>query len=278
MKKITNLLIVFIFSILSIFYTNKSIDILKANDPIMQEIKKTKEKYYIDPINAIIEDDKMISGTYGKEIDYLASYNKMKRYGTYNEALTVLKETKPKISVEDNYDKYLIKGNTNKRNISLVFKLTEQKDITNLISLLEEKNVQVTFFIDGTLLENNINEIKKLSNHEIEILSYNNKIDNVLLKTSISYLETITNRKPKFCYTENNNDKLLDICKSNKLHTIKPTLILNNNIYEEIKKHVEKNIVITLNDYQINDLSYSIDYLKSKGYNIVTISDLFNEN
>ena len=59
---------------------------------------------------------------------------------------------------------------------------------------------------------------------------------------------------------------------------IKPTLILNNNIYEEIKKHVEKNIVITLNDYQINDLSYSIDYLKSKGYNIVTISDLFNEN
>ena len=136
----------------------------------------------------------------------------------------------------------------------------------------------MTFFIDGTLLEKNLYEIKKLSNHQIEILSYDNRIDNVLLKTSISYLETITNRKSKFCYTESNNDKLLNICKNNKLHTIKPTLIIENDIYTELKKHVEKNIVITINDYQIKDLSYAIDYLKSKGYNIVTISDLFDEN
>lgn len=278
MKKLTRLFSIFILLIISIFYTNKSIEILKANDPIMIKIKNTKEKYTIDPINAIINNDEITSGTYGKEIDYQASYNKMKRYGQYNETLTVLKEAKPTISIEDNYDKYLIKGNTKKRNIALLFKIQEDKNVTNLLNLLEEKDIQVTFFIDGKLLENNLNMIKKLSNHQIEILSYDNKVDDVLLKTSTSYLETIINKKPQYCYTEKDNEKLLNICKKNKLHTIKPSIIINNNIYEEIKKSIEKNIVITINEYQIKDLSYAIDYLKSKGYSIVTISELFNEN
>lgn len=277
MKKLIRLFSVFIFLLISIFYTNKSIDILKANDPIMKSIKQTKEKYTINPIDAIIDNDEITSGTYGKEIDYQESYNKMKKYGQYNETLTVIKDTKPTISIENNYDKYLVKGNSKKRNIALVFKLHEIKDITNLLILLEKKDAQVTFFIDGKLLENNLDMIKKLSNHQIEILSYDNKIDNVLLKTSISYLETITNRKPQYCYTEENNNELLKICKKNKLHTIKPTLIIKENVYEELKKYVEKNIVISVDNFQINDLENGISYLKSKGYNLVTVSDLFNE-
>lgn len=278
MKNITKLFTVFIFLLISIFYTNKSIDILKENDPIMKKIKETKEKYTISPIDAIIDNNEITSGTYGKEIDYLKSYNKMKRYGKYNETMTVLKETKPNVSLDNNYDKYLIKGNTKNRNISLVFKLEDKSNIEELVSLLEDEEIEVSFFIDGTLLENNLDIIKKLSNHEISILSYDNKIDNVLLKTSISYLESITNKDVKYCYTEEENEKLLNICKKNHLHTIKPSLIINNNIYEEIKKHVEKNIAITINNYDIKDLRHGIRYLKSKGYNLVTLSDLFDEN
>lgn len=278
MKEITKIISIVLFFLISVFYTNKSIDILKNNDPIMKQIKNTKEKYTISPINAIINGNEIQSGTYGKEIDYESSYTKMKRYGKYNEALTVLKDTKPTISIEDTYDKYLTKGNSNKRNVSLVFKITDDKNIMELLSLLEKKDVQVTFFIDGTLLENNAKVIKSLSNHEVEILSYNNKQEETFMTASISYLESLTNREAKFCYTENDNEDLLKMCSKNKLHTIKPTLVLKNDIYNNIKKSVEKDIVITIDNYQGNNLSSSIDYLKSKGYNLVTIQDMFDES
>lgn len=278
MKKITKIISIVLFFLISVFYTNKSIDILKNNDPIMKQIKNTKEKYTISPVNAIINGNEIQSGTYGKEIDYESSYTKMKRYGKYNEALTVLKDTKPTISIEDTYDKYLTKGNSNKRNVSLVFKITDDKNIMELLSLLEKKDVQVTFFIDGTLLENNAKVIKSLSNHEVEILSYNNKQEETFMTASISYLESLTNREAKFCYTENDNEDLLKMCSKNKLHTIKPTLVLKNDIYNNIKKSVEKDIVITIDNYQGNNLSSAIDYLKSKGYNLVTIQDMFDES
>ena len=278
MKKITKIISIVLFFLISVFYTNKSIDILKNNDPIMKQIKNTKEKYTISPINAIINGNEIQSGTYGKEIDYESSYTKMKRYGKYNEALTVLKDTKPTISIEDTYDKYLTKGNSNKRNVSLVFKITDDKNIMELLSLLEKKDVQVTFFIDGTLLENNAKVIKSLSNHEVEILSYNNKQEETFMTASISYLESLTNREANFCYTENDNEDLLKMCSKNKLHTIKPTLVLKNDIYNNIKKSVEKDTVITIDNYQGNNLSSAIDYLKSKGYNLVTIQDMFDES
>ena len=259
------------------YYTNASINVLKNVDPIMQKIKKTSKKYTINPVDAIINNNEITSGSYGKEIDYKESYNKMKRYGKYNESLTVLKDTKPTISIEKTYDKYLVKGNQNNRNISLVFKITKEDNIDKLLKLLEEKDVQVTFFIDGTLLEKNINLITKLSNHEIEILSYNNKQDEELMKTTIDYLETITNRKANYCYTEIEDDNLLNICKKNKLHTIKPTIIIEKDMLKNIKKKVEKAIVITINNYNDKELITSINYLKSKGYNLVTLKDLFNE-
>ena len=277
MKNIKKLLCLFIFLLISMYYTNKSIDILKNIDPIMKQIKTTTEKYKVDPIDAVIDDKDISSGVYGKEIDYKESYSKMKQYGKYNEALTVLKDTKPTISIENTYDKYLVKGNPNNRSISLIFKLTKEKDLRDLLSILEKEDVQVTFFIDGTLLENNINMIRKLSNHEVEVLSYNNELNEELIMTSISYLENITNRRPMFCYTETNNDKLLNSCRKNKLHTIKPNKVINKDLSKNIKKELESGITITINNYSNDELIYSLRYLKSKGYNLVTIKDLYSE-
>ena len=278
MNNLKKLLYLFIFLLVSMYYTNKSIDVLKNVDPIMKQIKTTTEKYKVDPIDAVIDDNEMSSGVYGKEIDYEESYSKMKQYGKYNEALTVLKDTKPTISIEKTYDKYLIKGNPNNRSISLIFKLKTNKDITKLLSILEKEDVQVTFFIDGTLLEKSNNTIRKLSNHEVEILSYNNELNEDLLLTSISYLETITNRKPQFCYTEINNDKLLNSCSKNKLHTIKPNIVIDKDLSKNIKKNISPGITITINNYNNEELIYSLRYLKSKGYNLVTVKDLYSEN
>ena len=117
MKKIIYRLSIILLSIFSFYYTNKTIEFLKDKDPIMQEIKNTKDKYTIKYLDATIIGNNIISGKNGKTINYTESYNKMKKYGTYNETLTVLKETTPKISINNNYDKYIIKGNSENKKV-----------------------------------------------------------------------------------------------------------------------------------------------------------------
>ena len=263
----------------SFYYTNKSVNILKNADPIMKEIKNTEIKYKIDPINAKIIGKNMISGKNGKTIDYEESYNKMKRYGTYNESLTTLKELEPVVSIKDNYDKYLVGGNKTNRNIALIFKVYEDTDITNILYILEREEVTATFFIDGLFLEENTTTLKKMSNHELELLSYNSAFEETVFKTSLSYLESITKQQPKYCYTEKENSEILSLCKKIKLHTIKPTLVVKKNLYTEIKENLSNSLLVSIdiNKANIEELSPTIDYLKKKGYHIVSLNTVLKE-
>lgn len=279
MKKIISPIAIILLLVVSFYYTNKSVSVLRNADPIMKELKSTEKKYKIDPVNAQIIGENIISGKNGKTIDYEKSYNKMKRYGTYNESLTALKELQPVISINDNYDKYIVSGNKDNRNIALVFKVKNNENIINILSILKSKNVSATFFLDGTYLEKNITTIKSITNHELEILSYNNEFEETFIKTSISYLNSITGKSPKYCYTEESNEEILKICEKLNLHTIKPTLTLSKNIYHEIKNNLSNSIIISLevNNYVEKELSTTIDYLKQKGYKIVTLDNVLKE-
>ena len=203
----------------------------------------------------------------------------MKKYGTYNESLMVMKEIKPDISIEDEYDKYISNGNKTKRVISLIFKVKENTDISNILEILKKKKVQATFFIDGKYIENNINELNRLEDHEIEVLSYKNEYNPSLFKTTISYLESISKEKVMYCYTEKENDKLLNICKKEKMHTIKPQLVIKKDLYKNIKNNMNEINIISLevNNYIEKELSISIDYIRKKGYKIETLSSLLEE-
>ena len=264
--------------IFSFYYTNKMIEFLKEKDPIMKDIRKTEDKYKINSIDALIIDNNIIPGKVGKEIDYNKSYSKMKQYGAYNESLTVLKEVKPSISIEDNYDKYIISGNKEKRSVSLVFKVYKDTNIDNILKILDNEKVQGNFFIDGTYLENNILKLKSMNNHELELLSYNDSYDENLFKTSISYLENISLKDIEYCYSENNS-KVLNLCSKLKLHTIMPSLIIKNNLYSEVKKYLDNSIIISIevNGYNEKELSSTINYIKGKGYKILLLRDLLKE-
>ena len=278
MKKIKIIFIIIILISVSFYYTNKVVDSLKENDPIMKEIKQTSNNYNISPVNAQIIENTIVPGIYGEEIDYDSSFHQMKKYGTYNESMTTMKEIKPTISIEDNYDKYISKGTNKKRNISLIFTITNE-NINNILNILEKKEVPVTFFIDGVYLEKNINTISNIKNHEIELLSYNNTYEKPFFKTSLSYLESITNNKAKYCYTKEENEELLKLCKRLKLHTIKPTISIDKNIYKEIKHNNYNGMIISLNinKYVEKELPVVIDYLQSKGYKLVTLDNLLSE-
>ena len=269
-------LLIIILLLFSFFYTNKSISIIRNQDPLMKEIIKNKNKFEIKSVNAIVKENTIIPGKQGKEVDLEKTYTKMKQYGTYNEALTVLKETKPTISIDDNYDKLITSGNKENKNISLIFKVQKDTNINKLLSILNYHNIQVTFFIDGLYIENN--NINNLSNHQIELLSYDNMIDEITFSSALSYLSYKTNKSPKYCLEDNNN--IINLCKELKLHTISPTIKIKKDPYKELKNNLSNSsiILVPINNQIYESLSTSILYIKSKGYNFLTLSDLLSEN
>lgn len=276
MKKI---IILIIFSIISMYYTNICLNILKENDPIMKQIKLNINKYKVIGEDAKIIGNKIIPGKYGMEIDLNKTYSKMKKYGTYNETLMVMKEVKPKNSIENIYTHYIEKGNSNNKSIALVFLVDNNESLIKLKSSLKNIQVPVTIFIDGTLLELNENIPCNLKDNEIELLSYNKEYDKNLFKTALSYLENQTNKKSKYCYSEEENDEILNLCESLKLHTIKPYLVINKDLFNNIKKNLSNSIIIKIdiNDKNLFDLNSTIEYIKRKGYEIKTIDELLSE-
>ena len=274
MKQLLKYLFIILLFIFSIYYTDKSVDILKLNDPIMKEIKNNLNKYKIESIDAIIDNNIIIPGKEGQEVDVKKTYDAMRKYGSYNENLIKIKEIIPTISINDNLDKYIKLNSSDNKKISLIFIINKEVNINNLNKTLEKNNITATFFIEKNLIENNINFIKN-TNHQIELLNSNK----ILFNSTKSYLESLTNSKLKYCYTEEENNNLLELCKDNKMYTIMPSLIIKKDLYKNIKSNIESSPIISiyLNKYTEKELNSSIEYLKKKGYKFYNLKSLINE-
>lgn len=281
-KKVIQVISVTLLMLFSFFYTNKSIELIRENDPIMKQIKETNTKYKVNPVNATIIGNKIIPGKSGKEIDYQKTYAKMKKYGTYNETLTVLKDIEPAVSVDDYYDKYIVQGNTERKNVSLVFKTDTISNLLSILNILNQKNIPATFFVDGLLLENNTSlfETMTQNNHELEILSYDNKYDEIYFDSALNYLSSITKREGKYCYAEYDQKEVIELCSKLKLHTIIPTVKTTTMPYKEIKDKLYNSAIISLPLSTITEeqLPAIIDYIKQKGYTFLSLEELLSEN
>lgn len=276
MKKI---LILIIFTLISMYYTNICMEVLKEKDPIMQEIKSNMSKYEESANDANIIGNVIVPGHIGRRVNKNKSYSKMKKYGNYNETLTVMEEVKPELSVSNTFDKYIEKGNSNNKNVSFVFIYDE--NIDKVIKILNSKHIPSTIFLDGMYLENDsLNGLKNNGNINYELLSYNGEYDENLFKTSLSYLESVTKRSPRYCYSEVENSDVLNLCSKLKMHTIKPYIRIDENLLKEVKSSLSNSIIISIksSSSNISELSSVIDYVISKGYDIVSLDNLISEN
>lgn len=278
-KKSIRIISILLLTIFSFYYTNKSIELVREHDPIMKKIRSTNEKYNIKAVNAEIKDNTIIPGLTGKEIDYTKTYTKMKQYGTYNEVLTTLKTVEPAISVEDYYDKYIISGNPEKKSVALVF-IVEKNSPKEVINILKNNNTSATFFIDGYYLENNSKEIQTMSEHELELLSYNSDYDEIYFSSSKDYLESLTGQKTKYCYSEYDKEEVITLCQKLKLHTIVPTIQIEKNLFQEVKEKLVNSAIVSI-PISTNtniELATTIKYIKSRGYTLEKLESLLNES
>ena len=266
----------------SFLYTEKITTVIEENDDILNEIEIVASQYKIKPINAIVSNNNVIPGIFGKEVDIKQSYKKMKKINNFNINLLVYKEIEPEISVKEMYDKYIISGNTQKKEVSLLFLVEKTDDINEIINILKKYEISSTFYIDGNWFENNNEKIITLINEGFLIgnLGYNYKYN----VSGISWMNTIVTKigkqKNTYCYTEIDDQDLLDICKNNQSYTIKPNIITNINPLIEIKKDLKNGSIITLkiNKTTIEQLPLIIEFINSKDLKIVNLEELLNES
>ena len=257
---------------LTFFYTEKVINIIKEQDEIMIKIKEYASTSNIDATNAIIEDDIIIPGNTGKYIDTDASYKNMKKIGYFEPSMIIYKEIYPEISIYNNYHKYIIKGNTKNKAISLLYILNNNNTLDTILKTCEKYNITINFFIDSSFLNNNINIIEKIKKHEIYNYGTNGKYtkDNLIITNNI--INNKANNKANFCLFISKNETSLDNCTNNKMLS----LILNNNTnYYSLKLNLNNgNFYLIDNTKELNTI---IEYIISKGYNIVPLSELIIE-
>lgn len=261
----------------SFYYTDSAVEIVKRNDPIMKEITEVAKDYEESSQDAILINNNIIPGVSGVKVDIDRSYEKMKQYGSFDAGLLVFEEVIPTISTSNTYDKFIIKGNSSKQGISLIFKMNNTSYIDEILTILKEKDVKANFMITENILSGDIDVVEEiyLNGHSIELLSS----DYANIKKANKILKSLTGNKAKYCYSEEENKDIIEVCEKNKMHSIIPTIITTNFPYNDIKNNVTSGSMISLtnNIGTVRELSSIINYLNQKGYKILLLEDLLDE-
>lgn len=262
---------------LSFIYTEKTVSVVKQYDDIMIAIKEKNEQYKVEAKDAIVNDNTIIPGLNGKKINENKSYSKMKRYGSFNSNLLVYDEVAPSVSIKNNLDKYIIKGNETKNMVSLIFLINNEDEIDNILSILKNKKVKANFFINSKWLEKNEDKLIKIINCGHNVGGLGNNLD----YTDSNYpwidnkIKTISKKEFGYCYNEVDDIQSLKLCSNYNNYTIRPNIIVSKNPLIEIKEKITTGSIISfrVNNRLDNELGLIIEYIKSKGYTISTLEE-----
>lgn len=270
--KIIKIIGLFCLFCISFFYTEKVINVAIEQDEIMIKIKEYSKTYNVNAKNAIINNDTIIPGSIGKYVDNESSYKAMKKIGYFEPSLIVYKNIYPEISIYNNYSKYITKGNTNNKNISLIYILNNNYILDNILSITNKYNIKINYFIDSSFLNNNISIIDKIKNNEI----YNYGNNGIYSKDNLIITNNIINNKSKnksiYCLFLNKNETSLNNCANNKMLSL---LVNKYDNYQTIKNNLNNGNIILINNTK--ELSNIYEYIISKGYNVVPLSELITE-
>ena len=257
LKKYGKYILFSILVLLSFYTTNKTANLVRNQDPILKEIRNISLEKKEDFVNAVIEDDYIIPGMYGSIIDELKSLAKMKEQDIFNNLYLVSQPIKPDISLSDNLDKIIIKGNSKKQQVSFVIDENSSKKIKDY---LVKNSIKASLLIT----KDNFSKDSYFEQINNDFKNYK-ELDKTLKKNKIN-----TN----ICVLDNNNSNL-KFCKSKKKYLVKPGMFLDNANIIEIKTKLDSGSIIYIKDATYLDCL--VEYIKSKDLKIVPLSQLISE-
>lgn len=285
MRRLFEILGIVFLICFSFIYTEKSINVVREQDPLMQKIVDNQYKYNVPAVDVkIINKVEIIPGYNGSSVDIYKSYTNMKKIGKYDIDLFKFKEEVPKKSINNIYDKYITNGNNQKKSIALVFNIasdSKSDNVIKIIDILKKQRVNATFFLDSKWLEDNTNILIDMvrSSNEIASLGYDGKYNKDSLVWYNNFIETITNIKIKYCYVDHIDNDVLDLCRAYKMHTIKPKINITNFPFNNIKNNIDNGSIININinNEVVKELDTIISFIRYKGYKINILREHLSE-
>ena len=238
----------------SFFYTEKIAKFMRQKDPLYVSIETMKDDYKEDYVNAIIEDDYIIPGLMGKEIDVEKSFQKMQNYGYFIEDSIVYENKEPKISLKNNGQKIIKKGNALKNNVALITQnvclATYLSEMSIPYNILVTKETASSNYYNGTKIN-----FDKQNYEETE--------------------QILKNERNNLCFVKNN---FQDICLKYKKNLIEETVSINKNNLPSQYKKIEAGYILYLeDDLDLSGLKVLIKEINFKGLKIVSLTDLISE-
>ncbi len=281
MKKFFQIIGIITLTVGSFALTKEVRTASKQTDALLSEIKSKKDGYKENAIEPFIDDDTIIPGINGREVDTQKSYTEMSKIGYFDDKLLVYKTLPVQNPLDKNKDKYIVGLNNSKMDISLLFKVKGNTNITNIIKKIEEKNLKGTFFITSSYLEKHHNQIIELvqKGYTIGNLSNNedyNDSDFIWMKTIIT---NIGNQKYNYCLVKERKKSVLKMCNLQDSYTILSETIIKEKPLLNLKKVIKPGSIITIEITQSlnNELEAILNYIESKGYTIKPLEEGLKE-
>lgn len=230
---------------------------MQSKSSLMQEIVENSEDNKTDSVSAIIVDNTIIPGLNGLEVDKNSSFSKMKSLGVFNDYYLVYKEIKPEVSLEDNKDKIIIRGNKAKKSVSFIFKKENE-----LTEYLKHNNIKANILI-------NINNYIKSDYFEL----INNEVENF---DALERLLNTNNSNKNICVLNKFN---YDICLKNNKYLVKPTNEVNNQSLISYKRNIiSGDILLIDSNTSLENLKLLLKEIQYHDLKIVTLSEIISEN
>ncbi len=261
MKKYYKYMFVCLFVLFSFYYTDKVIEMSEYNDVIMDSITSYASRNDYKCREGEYKEDGIVLGLSGLSVDKGKSYSNMKGIG-FKKELIEYKKDECILSKENNYDKYISKGNNYLNNVSIVIDVEDAKYYSKMVKIGENKNVEVNLLMNNEMLNKNIDNVNNYSN-----ILFKGKKDEVK-----DFIGSLHNE----FYCTNKVEDVLDVCKKHKLSSINVINYVSKDLLLNTKKILDKGIIIFIkeNEFNLSELSATINFIKSRGYNIVSINDL----
>lgn len=269
MKEKIKIIGILVLAGFSFLYTEEVSKIIKKNDPIMKEIDNVKEEYVVSKVDRVTIEDEYLTGINGCVVDEYSSYNKMKNEGSFKEELMVMKEDE--ILKEDN-SSYIIGGNKKNRNVSIILLDYNYK----LDEYFKENNIKINYFLDANYIKDNIDKLINIGNNS-KIYNYgrNKKYLSKYIVYDNNLITSNFNNESNYCLIDKKDEEVKKICGAYDMKVIKSDII-SNNMISYVKNSLTNGKIFVFSTHK--DITIIINYIRSKGYNIVDLDDLLNEN
>lgn len=265
MEKYIKYILISLFLVFSIFYTNKVIEISQYNNTILASINDYASKNDYKCIEGSINNDGIILGISGLVVNKNKSYSNMKGIGFKKELIEYDKD-ECILNKKNNIDRYILKGNDYSKNISIIINIESGKYFNKMLDIAETKDIEINLLMNTSFLRNNITDEYNHSN----ILYKGNSLDD--LNSFIGLLHN------EFFCVKTNDYEIINDCKSKKINSIKMSNEIKKDLLINTKKLLNNGVIIFIreNEFNLSELSSTINYIKSRGFTIVNINELLS--